>query len=97
MLPAFTCSPPNTLTPRRCEFESRPLRVEPPPFLCAMGLSLNRGDLDGREVLPVTVLALVALAPPELEHDEPLAAIVLEDLCLHLRPHDGGFADLRCV
>ena len=29
-------SPANFLTPRRLEWESRPLRVEPKPFLCAM-------------------------------------------------------------
>src|SRR5579871_3142148 len=32
MLPAVTFSPPKRLTPRRCAFESRPLRVEPAPF-----------------------------------------------------------------
>ena len=30
---AVTVSPPNTFVPRRCEFESRPLREEPCPFL----------------------------------------------------------------
>src|SRR5579884_2501303 len=35
MLPARTCWPPNFLTPRRWAFESRPLRVEPAPFLDA--------------------------------------------------------------
>src|SRR5690242_1108923 len=35
MLPARTSSPPKRLTPRRLEFESRPLRVEPPAFLWA--------------------------------------------------------------
>ena len=38
MLPASTCSPPKTLTPSRLEWESRPLRVLPPAFLCAMCL-----------------------------------------------------------
>jgi hypothetical protein len=38
----ITASPPNFFTPRRLEFESRPLRVEPPAFLCAMGLLLFR-------------------------------------------------------
>ena len=28
--------PPNTLTPRRCALESRPLRVEPPPLVFDM-------------------------------------------------------------
>jgi hypothetical protein len=33
MLPALTRSPPYTFTPRFWEFESRPLRVLPAPFL----------------------------------------------------------------
>src|SRR6201985_826271 len=36
MLPPITCSPPNFLTPRRRPSESRPLRDEPPDFLCAI-------------------------------------------------------------
>src|ERR1700694_3548694 len=39
MLPPRTSSPPKRLTPSRCEFESRPLRELPPPFLCAMPYS----------------------------------------------------------
>ncbi|ODV42928.1 hypothetical protein AWV79_21910 [Cupriavidus sp. UYMMa02A] len=31
--------PPNTFTPRRFDSESRPFRVEPPPFFCAMSYS----------------------------------------------------------
>src|SRR4029079_3616358 len=36
MLPARTVSPPNFFTPRRLLSLSRPLRDEPPAFLCAM-------------------------------------------------------------
>src|SRR5688500_9553208 len=36
MLPARALWPPNSLTPRRFDSESRPLRDEPPAFLCAM-------------------------------------------------------------
>src|SRR6478672_1269812 len=36
MLPARTDSPPNFFTPRRLLSLSRPLRDEPPAFLCAM-------------------------------------------------------------
>src|SRR6218665_535930 len=36
MLPALTVSPAYTFTPRYCGLESRPLREEPCPFLCAM-------------------------------------------------------------
>ena len=34
--PPVTVWPANTFTPRRLELESRPLREEPRPFLCAM-------------------------------------------------------------
>src|SRR5690606_18941541 len=45
MLPAMTASPPNFFTPRRLECESRPLRDEPPAFLCAICLTpLRRED-----------------------------------------------------
>src|SRR5262249_32789143 len=37
--PARTSCPPYTFTPRRFGFESRPLRLEPCPFLCAMTAS----------------------------------------------------------
>src|SRR5690606_8836769 len=40
MFPARTASPPNFFTPRRLDSESRPLRDEPPAFLCAMILLL---------------------------------------------------------
>src|SRR5207342_1330080 len=36
MLPARTVSLPNFFTPRRFDSESRPLREEPPAFLCAI-------------------------------------------------------------
>src|SRR6476620_6011137 len=34
--PPLTCSPAKTLTPSMFGFDSRPLRLEPRPFLCAM-------------------------------------------------------------
>jgi len=34
--PAFTGWPPNRFTPSRCAFESRPLRLDDAPFLCAI-------------------------------------------------------------
>src|SRR5258708_36502289 len=40
ILPARHGSPPNNLTPRRCPGESRPLREDPPAFLCAMVISV---------------------------------------------------------
>src|SRR3984893_11900077 len=41
MLPPMTASPPNFFTPRRRPLESRPLRDEPPAFLCAIDLAPN--------------------------------------------------------
>src|SRR5215216_2214374 len=36
--PPPTCWPEKTLTPRYFGFESRPLRLDPSPFLCAMSV-----------------------------------------------------------
>src|SRR3954470_7461517 len=44
MLPARTASPPNFFTPRRLLSLSRPLRDEPPAFLCAMTNYFAFGD-----------------------------------------------------
>ena len=43
MPPARTAWPPHTFTPRRCEFESRPFFVLPPPFLCAASIWSGSG------------------------------------------------------
>src|SRR6516165_12196389 len=40
MVPPGTTCPPKALKPSRCEFESRPFRDVPCPFLCAMDESL---------------------------------------------------------
>src|SRR5580765_2037427 len=93
MPPALICSPAKRLTPRILGLESRPLRVDPWPFLCAMVLCLDRGDLHGSEILPVTVLANVVLAEPELEHDELVAAPLLDDLAGDLRARHERLAD----
>src|SRR2546425_5894494 len=36
IFPPNTRSPPNFFRPNRCELESRPLRDDPTPFLCAI-------------------------------------------------------------
>src|SRR5688572_28881584 len=41
MLPARTLSPPNIFKPRRRPALSRPLREEPPAFLCAIVTALE--------------------------------------------------------
>src|SRR4051812_21757 len=85
--PAFTTWPPKRFTPRRCAFESRPLRVELAPFLCAMSVCpsalLDAGDLDPRELLAVALALLVAGLVLELLDDDLLAAEVAEDLSGH--------------
>src|SRR5674476_636292 len=48
--PALTAWPPKRLTPRYWELESRPLRVEDAPFLCAMSVpALGSGACQIRE------------------------------------------------
>src|SRR5476649_1661424 len=91
MLPASTSSPPYFLTPRRFECESRPLRVLPPAFLCAMRESPQiplRDDLRDLHIgigLPMGLFALVMLA--SLEFDD--AHLVALAVTLHSRNHFG--------
>src|SRR5580700_5586227 len=73
--PPVTFSPANTFTPRRLAFESRPLREEPSPFLCAM---FHLRDLDPGQVLAVAGTALVAALGLEL-HDPQLRAALVGD------------------
>src|SRR5689334_966615 len=86
MLPGTTISPPNFLTPRRRPRESRPLREEPPAFLCAIVptpcllAGLDAGDAQHSERLAVTVLAAVVVAPLLLEDDHLVVADMLDDL-----------------
>src|SRR6185503_930512 len=97
MPPARTASPPYTLTPRYCALEPRPLRVEPPPFLCAIALARHSGDLHGREILAVASLAARALTLAELEDDELGAGALLHDLALDCRAGYLRGAEVRGV
>src|SRR3954452_18429883 len=83
--PPVTVWPAKTFTPRRFALESRPLRLEPRPFLCAMGrLPLaDRGDPDARELLAMAGAALVSALGLELEDPKFRAALVRDDLGLH--------------
>src|SRR3954469_11581143 len=85
--PPVTVWPANTFTPRRCACESRPLRLEPRPFLCAIcGFLLLRGglarehldvrDLEHRLLGAVAGPALVAALRLELADPDLLAALV---------------------
>src|SRR5581483_2302048 len=59
MEPAVTAVPSNSLTPRRCAVESRPLRVEPPPFVLDIAdLSRLPGRRDGGDLQRGVVLAV---------------------------------------
>src|SRR5690242_8468295 len=79
MLPGMTISPPNFLTPRRRPALSRPLRDEPPAFLCAICCSFHWlrvvhasdfGDAQHCLMLAMTLLAAVVVAPLLLEDDD---------------------------
>src|SRR5262245_51042257 len=63
MLPATTVCPPYSLIPRRRPAESRPLREDPPAFLCAM-------------VIPMLAL-LVTQFTDEIIPDFVMTAILL--------------------
>src|ERR1700755_2064438 len=79
--PPVTVWPANTFTPSRFALESRPLRLEPRPFLCAMSaLSADLGDADARELLAVARAPLVAALGLELEHAQLRPALVRDDL-----------------
>src|ERR1700683_5214175 len=73
MLPGTTISPPNFLTPSRRPRLSRPLRDEPPAFLCAILrsprparrglLAAGRRGVDPHDAQHRLVLAVAILAP----------------------------------
>src|ERR1700730_17799543 len=96
MLPASTSSPPNFLTPKRFECESRPLRVLPPAFLCAIernsceNLSDDGDDLHIGIRLPMGLLTLVVLAPAKFDYSNLVALAMALD-----RGNDLGAADVR--
>ena len=61
MFPALTSSPPNFFTPRLCPCESRPLRLLPKAFLCAIVFLQARGYLSAA-FLAVVFLGAAFLA-----------------------------------
>src|SRR5487761_2046591 len=100
MLPESTDSPPNFLTPSRLECESRPLRVLPPAFLCAMDyvsskpLSDDLRDLDVGVELAMRARTLVVLAAAEFDDHHLIALTVALDGPDDLRAADERRADL---
>src|SRR5262245_22722942 len=89
MLPALACWPPYILTPRRCPWLSRPLRLLPCPFLCAISADLRH--LDGGDALPVPAAAPVVLAALLLVDEDLSVAALGEDL----PAHDGALDQRR--
>src|SRR6516164_6040548 len=79
MFPGMTISPPNFLTPSRRPALSRPLRDEPPAFLCAIcryclscgtRRACDFGDAQNGLVLAVSLLAPVVVPPLFLEDND---------------------------
>src|SRR4249920_395023 len=84
MAPPRTACPPKILTPSRCDWLSRPLRLEPWPFLCAISKRLPSGSADrvdphGRHVLTVAARPPVMLALLVLEDPDLRSAVLLDD------------------
>src|SRR4051812_36280103 len=94
--PPVTVSPAKTFTPRRLAFESRPLRLEPRPFLCAMSVALpDLGDAQAGELLAVARAAAVPALGLVLEDPQLLAALVADDLGLDGRLRELGGVEHR--
>src|SRR5215469_18588343 len=79
MFPGMTISPPNFLTPSRRPALSRPLRDEPPAFLCAicrccLSCGTDRagdiGDAQNGLMLAVSLLSPIVVPPFLLEDDD---------------------------
>src|SRR6516162_5283900 len=100
MWPGTTISPPNFLTPSRRPRLSRPLREEPPAFLCAIGHSFlvprsagtpDLGDAQHGLLLAMTLLAPVVVPPLLFEDDDLGRPGLLDDGRAHR-----GAGDQRC-
>src|SRR5579884_1864936 len=91
MEPPGTSWPPNTLTPSRCAFESRPFLELPKPFLCAMTNCLYRDLPSGNDVananlriiLPMPLGTLVLLLALELEDQDFVCPVVTGNGGIH--------------
>src|SRR3712207_526313 len=89
--PPVTTCPAKTLTPRCWGFESRPLRLEPRPFLCAIGgllllragrrpaAEVDAGHPDARQLLAVAGAPLVTALGLELEDAQLGTALVSDE------------------
>src|SRR6516165_3102554 len=88
MLPGMTISPPNFFTPSRLPRLSRPLREEPPAFLCAIRFSFlplraaRASDLDNAQhglVLAVPFLTSIIVTALLFENDDFVPSGLLND------------------
>src|SRR3954453_13393716 len=98
--PPVTTWPAKIFTPRRFAFESRPLRLEPRPFLCAIsGPPARRDarDLQACELLPVPGGALVPALGLELEDAQLRPALVAEHGGLDPDAAEIGLREERAV
>src|SRR3954451_17256612 len=99
--PPLTTWPAKSFTPRYWGFESRPLRLEPRPFLCAISSvssSVSGAELvhaDARELLAVALAPLVAALRLVLEDADLRATLVAHDRRGHLGGAKGLGAELR--
>src|SRR3954463_13305158 len=86
--PPVTVWPAKIFTPRRLALESRPLRLEPRPFLCAISVSLllaaDARDADARQLLAMAGATTVPALGLELEDAQLGAALVPDDLSADL-------------
>src|SRR5919204_3680768 len=92
IVPASTRAPAYSLTPSRCPALSRPLRVEPAPFLCAICLCLDLRDSERRLVLTVAVRLPRPRLVLVLEHLDLRTSSMADDLRGHDRVGDEGRA-----
>src|SRR5574343_1549942 len=108
MLPATTAWLPNFFTPRRLLSQSRPLRVEPPVFLCAMSQysyqgigadesGLDTGDFDLSEPLTVALTLHVVLTTAELDDAHFVVTTLRNDFGNHFSAVYDRSADLNVV
>src|SRR3954451_13526968 len=83
--PALTTWPPKRFTPRRWALESRPLRDDDAPFLCAMSASALRdvADHDAGQGLTMPLPLVVAGLVLELVDVDLRALAVPDDLARH--------------
>src|SRR3954465_5752454 len=90
--PALTTWPPKRFTPRRWALESRPLRDDEAPFLCAMSASALRdvADHDAGQGLTVPLPLVVAGLVLELVEVDLRTLAVLDDLAGHGHLGQGG-------